>query len=105
MAAATIHSDFGAQKNKIKSVTTSQAAYVLSCFIRVLLFTTLWNVVHQALLSLEFSRQKYWSGLPYSSPEDFPNPGVEPRSPTLQVDSLLSEPPGMSVVSQRVGHN
>ena len=41
-----------------------------------------------------FSRQEYWSGLPCPSPGDFPNPGIEPRSPTLQVDSLLSEPPG-----------
>ena len=41
-----------------------------------------------------FSRQKYWSGLPCSSPGDIPHPGIEPRSPTLQVDSLLFEPPG-----------
>ena len=43
---------------------------------------------------MEFSRQEYWSGLPSSPPGDLPNPGIEPRSPTLQVDSLLSEPPG-----------
>ena len=41
-----------------------------------------------------FSRQEYWSGLPFPSPGDLPNPGIEPKSPTLQVDSLLSEPPG-----------
>ena len=41
-----------------------------------------------------FSRQGYWSGLPFPSPEDLPHPGVEPRSPTLQADTLLSEPPG-----------
>ena len=46
---------------------------------------------HQAS---EFSRPEYWSGLPIPSPGDLPNPGVEPRSPTLQMDSLLSEPPG-----------
>ena len=40
------------------------------------------------------SRQEYWSGLPFSSPDDLPNPGIEPRSPALQTDSLLSEPPG-----------
>ena len=45
---------------------------------------------------MEFSRQEYWSGLPFPSPGDLPNPGIEPRSPTLQVDSLLSEPPGKS---------
>ena len=42
-----------------------------------------------------FSRQEYWSGLPCSPPGDFPNPGVEPRSPVLQVDSLPSKPPGI----------
>ena len=41
-----------------------------------------------------FSQKEYWSGLPCSPPEDLPNPGIEPRSPTLQADSLLSEPPG-----------
>ena len=44
-------------------------------------------------LSMEFSRQEHWSGLPFPSPRDFPNPRVEPRSPALQADSLLSEPP------------
>ena len=42
----------------------------------------------------ESSRQEYWSGMPYPTPGDLPNPGIEPRSPTLQADSLLSEPPG-----------
>jgi len=41
-----------------------------------------------------FSRQDYWSGLPFPSPGDLPNPGIKPRSPTLQADSLTSEPPG-----------
>ena len=44
--------------------------------------------------SMEFSRQEHWSGLPFPSPGDFPDPGTEPRSPALQVDSLPSEPPG-----------
>ena len=43
---------------------------------------------------MEFSGQEYWSGLPFPSPEDLPDPGTEPRFPVLQVDSLLSEPPG-----------
>ena len=43
---------------------------------------------------MEFSRQEYWSGLPFPSPGDLPDPGTEPRSPALQVDSLPSEPPG-----------
>ena len=52
-------------------------------------------VAHQAPLSLEFSRQEYWSELPFPSPGDIPHPGIEPRSPALQADSLPSEPPWM----------
>ena len=48
----------------------------------------------QAPLSMEFSRQEYWSGLPFPSPEDLPNPGIKPGSPALQADCLPSEPPG-----------
>ena len=55
-----------------------------------------WTVAHQALLSMEFSRQEYWSGLPSPSPGDLPNPGIKPGSPTLQADSLPSELPGKS---------
>ena len=54
---------------------------------------TPWTVAHQAPLSTGFSRQEYWSGLPCPSPGDLPHPGIEPRSPAWQVDSLLSEPP------------
>ena len=43
---------------------------------------------------MEFSRQEFWSGLPFSFPGDLPNPGIKPGSPILQADSLLSEPPG-----------
>ena len=60
---------------------------------RVRLFVTPWTVARQAPLSMGFSRQ-YWSGLPFPSPADLPNAGTEPESPTLQADSLLSEPPG-----------
>ena len=63
----------------------------LSC---VQLFATASIVAHQAPLSMEFSRQEYWSGLPVSSPGDLPSPGIEPRSSTLQADALPSEPPG-----------
>ena len=42
----------------------------------------------------EFSRQEYWNGLPFPSPGDVPDPGIEPRSPALQADALISEPPG-----------
>ena len=57
----------------------------------VWLFTTPWTVASQAPLSMEFSRKEYWSGLPFPSPEDLPHPGIKPRSPALQVDSLLSD--------------
>ena len=59
-----------------------------------LLFLTLSTVTHKAPLSMGFSRQEDWSGLPFLSPGDLPDPGIEPRSPALQADSLLSEPPG-----------
>ena len=65
-------------------------------FSRVRLFVTPWTVAYQAPLSMEFSRQEYWSGLPFPSPGDLPDPGIEPRSPALQADALLSEPPGKS---------
>ena len=52
---------------------------------------TLWTVVHQVPLSMEFSRPEYWSGLPFSSPGALPHPGTEPGSPSLQGDSLASE--------------
>ena len=53
------------------------------------LFVTLWTVAHQALLSMGFPRQEYWSEWPFPSPGDLPNPGIEPVSPALQLDSLL----------------
>ena len=57
----------------------------------VRLFATPWTVACQAPLSVGFSREEYWSGLPFLSPGDLPDPGIEPRSPTLQADSLPSE--------------
>ena len=60
---------------------------------RVQLFATPWTVAHQAPLSMGFSRQEYWSGLPFPSPGDLPHLGIEPRSPALQADALTSEPP------------
>ena len=76
---ATVH---GVPKVKVKLLS------------RVRLFATPWTVAHQASLSVGFSRQEYWSGLPFPSPGDLPNPGTEPRSPTLQADSLPAEPQG-----------
>ena len=60
------------------------------------LFVTPSTAARQAPLSIEFSRQEYWSGLPFPSPGGLPSPGIEPGSPVLQVDSSLSEPQGLS---------
>ena len=59
---------------------------------RVQLFATPWTIAYQAPLSMEFSRQEYWSGLPFPSPGDLPDPGIKPGSPALQANSLSSEP-------------
>ena len=60
----------------------------------VCLFVTPWTVAYKAPLSKGFSRQEYWSGLPFLSSGDLPDPGIKPGSPTLQADALPSEPPG-----------
>ena len=54
---------------------------------RVQLFATPWTVAYQAPLSMEFSRQEYWSGVPLPSPGDLPDPGIKPRSLALQADT------------------
>ena len=59
---------------------------------RFWLFATPWTVAYQASPSMGFSRQEYWSGLPFPSPGDLPDPGIKPRSPTLEADALTSEP-------------
>ena len=69
-------------------------ACVLSC---VWLFATPWSITCQAFLSKEFSRQEYWSGLPFSTSGDLPDPGIEPVSlavPALAVRFVTTEPPG-----------
>ena len=81
-------------KVKVKSVS------------RVQLFVTPWTVAHQAPPSMGFSRQEYWSGLPFPSPGDLPNPGIKPRSLSLQADTLTSEPQSLKkmkvLVTQRL---
>ena len=57
----------------------------------VRLFVTPWTVAYQAPPSMGFSRQEYWSGLPFPSPGDLPDPGIKPRSPALEADALTSE--------------
>ena len=66
----------------------------LSHFSCVPVFETLWAMAHQTPLSMGFSRQEYWSGLPCLPPGELPDPGIEPRSPILQADSLPAEPQG-----------
>ena len=61
---------------------------------RVQLFATPWTIARQAPPSMEFSRQEYWSGLPFPSPGDLPDSGIEPGSPALQADALTAELPG-----------
>ena len=80
-----------------------ESFYLLSSKVKVKLlshvqlFATPWNVAYQAPLSMGFSRQEYWSGVPFPSPGDIPNPGIEFWSPALQADALPSEPPGRLV--------
>ena len=59
---------------------------------RVRLFATPWT--EEINRQMEFARQEYWGGLPFPSPWDLPNSGIEPGSPALQADALPSEPPG-----------
>ena len=66
----------------------------------VRLFATPWTVAYQAPPPMGFSRQECWSGLPFPSPGDLPNPGIEPGCPTLWADTLLSEPPVLLLMVQ-----
>ena len=82
------------KKKKKKHGTYYQEGFSkmeVKSLIRVQLFATPWTVAYQAPLSVGFSRQEYWSGLPFPSPGDIPDPGMEPRSPALQADVLTSE--------------
>ena len=74
---------------------TSESVKLLS---RVRLFAIPWTVAYQAPPSMEFSRQQYWSGLPFPSPRDLPDPGIEPMSPALQADVLLTELTGKALL-------
>ena len=73
-----------------RTLTTCEGCvcWALSCFSRIWPFVTPWTVAHQAPLSMQFSRQEHWSRLPCPPSRDLPDPGIEPMSPALQVDSL-----------------
>ena len=79
------------QKNAVTSLCVC-----MKLLSRVRLFATPWTVAFQASPSMGFSRQEYWSGLPFPSPGDLPNPGMEPGSPALEADALTSEPPKLT---------
>ena len=87
-----------------KSSITLQKVCMLSRFSHVQLFVTLWTVTYHVPLSLGFSRQEYWNGLP-CPPGDLPNPVIKPMSlvsPALQADSLPTEPPEKPIKSERL---
>ena len=67
---------------------------------RVRLFENIWTVAYRAPPPMGFSRQECWSGLPFPSPGDLPDPGIKPGSPALQADVLPSEPPGKPIVNK-----
>ena len=89
-------------RNTKEKVIAHSASMELCVFVESLspveLFAAPWTVAHQISLSMECSRQEYWSGLPFSSPGDLPDLGIKPWSPSLQVDSLPPEPPGKQSV-------
>ena len=74
-------------------------------FSRVQLFDTPWTIAYHAPPSMGFSRQEYWSGLPFPSPEDLPDPGIKSGSPALKADALPFEPPGKSIYTYQQAVN
>ena len=81
-----------------------RAKVKVKSFSCVRLFATPWTVAYQASPSMGFSRQEYWSGLPFPSPGDLPDPGIEPGSPALEADALTSEPPGNNIIGNYKSH-
>ena len=88
-----VSAEGGTQLVRFGSVPYSIGKWVKSLS-SVRLFATLCTIAHQAPPPVGFSRQEYWSGLPFPSPRDLPGPGIEPRSSALQADALTSEPSG-----------
>ena len=79
---------------QIKCLSLLWRLWVLSHFSYVWLLATPWTVAHQAPLSMGFSTQEYWSGLPFPSPGDLPNPGIKPPTPAFTNGFFTTEPPG-----------
>ena len=84
----------------IKCCLDMTCACVLSCFGCVCFFATVWTVAHQAPLSMGFSRQEYWSELPFPSPGDLPDLRIEPMSPVSQANSSPTQSPGKPVLTR-----
>ena len=87
------------QEQAEKQYMICMYACVLSCFSHIQLFVILWTVTHRALLSMGFPKQEYWSGLPFPSPRDLPDPGTKLGSPALQADSLPTESAGKPITA------
>ena len=85
---------FSSSLSAIRVVSSVYLKVKVKSLSRVRLFATPWTVAYQAPLPMGFSRQEYWSGLPFPSPGDLPDPGIEPGSSAFQADALTSEPPG-----------
>ena len=82
----------------LRVLSSSLCTHAMMVIVKVLVvqsFATPWTVACRAPLSMDFSRQEYWSGLPFPTPRNIPNEGIKPRSSELQVDSLWSESPGI----------
>ena len=90
-----------------KCILLKYGCFTMLCFCAVLCIVvqscpTSWTVAHQAPLSMGFSGQEYWGGLPCPSPGDLPNPGIKPMFPTLRADSLPFEPAGKPMLISTV---
>ena len=93
-----------------RGVTTSYSAYTVGAWVvsHVQLLMSLWMVAHQVSPSMGFSRQEYWSGLPFSPPGDLPNPGIKlmsPESPALSAGFSTTEPPGKNPLNTDQPHS
>ena len=81
-------------KGSLKYTGDTHTHTGIKCFSCVQLFVTPWTITYQAPPTIGFSRQEHWSGVPFTSSGDLPDPGIKPGSPALQADALPSEPPG-----------
>ena len=93
------------QRRDKKAFLSDKVKVKVNSLSHVRLFATPWTVTYQAPLSMGFSRQECWSGLPFLSLGDLPDPGIEPGSPALQADTLPFEPPGKPIDKMVVSYS